>query len=96
MQNLNQGILLNMPIGLPPEQEQARIVERVDALMTQCDQLTRALPVQRTTREVLLESLLNAALDATSRRNTQEVLSAQSGAPAALDGGSQVLAPRYQ
>ncbi|MFZ6779995.1 restriction endonuclease subunit S [Undibacterium sp. Ji83W] len=39
MVNLNHGILKKMPIGLPPLEEQHRIVAKVDELMALCDQL---------------------------------------------------------
>jgi len=42
MQNLNQAILLNLVIGLPPTAEQHRIVAKVNELMGLCDQLETA------------------------------------------------------
>jgi len=38
MVNLNHGILMKMPIGLPPINEQYRIVAKVDELMALCNQ----------------------------------------------------------
>ncbi|NDK35495.1 restriction endonuclease subunit S [Rhodovulum sulfidophilum] len=58
MQNLNQNILLSMPIGLPPEPEQQRIVAKVDELMALCDRLEQA----RKTREEVRDKLTAASL----------------------------------
>ncbi|WP_321338758.1 restriction endonuclease subunit S [uncultured Cohaesibacter sp.] len=66
MQNLNQNILLSMPIGLPPEPEQRRIVAKVDELMALCDQLEAALTKTDTTRTRLLDALLHEALEPSS------------------------------
>ncbi|TNJ39596.1 restriction endonuclease subunit S [Phaeobacter sp. B1627] len=58
MQNLNQSILLSLPIGLPPEPEQHRIVAKVDELMALCDRLEEV----RTTREEVRDKLTAASL----------------------------------
>ena len=39
MSNLNHGILKRLPFPVPPLAEQERVVTRMDALMTMCDQL---------------------------------------------------------
>ena len=62
MQNLNQSILLNLVIGLPPLAEQHRIVAKVDALMTRCDQLEASLTTSDETRGLLVEALLHETL----------------------------------
>ena len=49
-------------VGLPPIAEQHRIVAKVDALMTLCDQLESGLTTTTTTRSRLLEALLHEAL----------------------------------
>ena len=49
-------------LPLPPLAEQHRIVAKVDALMTLCDQLEASLTTARTTRSQLLEATLHAAL----------------------------------
>lgn len=51
------------PICIPPLAEQHRIVAKVDALMTLCDQLEDALTSTDTTRTRLLEALLHQALE---------------------------------
>jgi type I restriction enzyme S subunit len=47
MKNLNQKIMANLPFGLPPLPEQHRIVEKVDALMSLCDNLEARLTAAR-------------------------------------------------
>jgi type I restriction enzyme S subunit len=63
MQNLNQSILREMPLGLPPSAEQHRIVARVDELMALCDELETRLTATTTTRRQLLEATLHEALE---------------------------------
>jgi type I restriction enzyme, S subunit len=63
MQNLNQSILLNLVIGLPPLKEQHRIVAKVDELMAVCDRLEAQLTITQTERRRLLEAVLRDALN---------------------------------
>lgn len=58
MQNLNQSILANMPIGIPPLAEQKRIVAKVDELMALCDRLE----AQQQEREAQRAKLARASL----------------------------------
>jgi type I restriction enzyme S subunit len=58
MQNLNQSILLNLVIGLPPLAEQHRIVAKVDELMALCGQLEAG----KTEREQSRDRLVAASL----------------------------------
>lgn len=58
MQNLNQGILAKMPVGVPPLAEQRRIVAKVDQLMALVDRLESQLTASRTVGEKLLEALV--------------------------------------
>ena len=63
MQNLNQSILLNLVIGLPPLAEQHRIVAKVDELMAHCDRLEEQLSTAHAESRRLLESVLHQALN---------------------------------
>ena len=62
MQNLNQSILLNLVIGLPPLAEQQRIVDKVEELMALCGQLEAQLTTTQTESRRLLEAVLHDAL----------------------------------
>lgn len=61
--NLSLKAMNNLPIPLPPLAEQHRIVAKVDALMTLCDQLEASLTTAATTRSKLLRALLHEALE---------------------------------
>ena len=61
MSNLNQKLLLKMPVALPPYNEQKRIVAKVDELFALCDQLAGQLTTAATSREQLLEAVLTQA-----------------------------------
>ena len=63
MQNLNQSILLNLVVGLPPLAEQRRIAAKVDDLMALCDRLEVQLATNRTQKLKLLDALLHRALN---------------------------------
>ena len=77
MQNLNQGILLNLAIGLPPVAEQHRIVAKVDELMALCDQLETT----RREQEVARDRLAAASL---ARLNSPDSATFQTDARLAL------------
>ncbi len=62
MQNLNQSILFNLVIGIPPLAEQHRIVAKVDELMALCDRLEAQLTTSQTESRCLLEAVLHEAL----------------------------------
>jgi type I restriction enzyme S subunit len=53
----------SLKIPFLPEDQQHRIVARVDALMALCDQLESSLTTATTTRSRLLEALLHEALN---------------------------------
>ena len=62
MVNLNHGILLKMPIAVPPIIEQHRIVAKVDQLMALCDQLKTRLTQARQLNEQLATALVEQAV----------------------------------
>ncbi|HHF0294289.1 restriction endonuclease subunit S [Pseudomonas aeruginosa] len=62
MVNLNHGILLKMPIAVPPLAEQHRIVAKVDQLMSLCDQLKARLSQARQVHEHLANALVEQAV----------------------------------
>ncbi len=64
--NINLGILEQVLIPLPPLAEIRRIVERVDELMSLCDDLERRLASQELVAERLAEAL-TAAVDLETR-----------------------------
>jgi type I restriction enzyme, S subunit len=61
MTNLNQRILLETTIVLPPLAEQARIVARVESLRCLCADLRQRLAARQTTQSHLAESLVESA-----------------------------------
>ena len=63
MQNLNQTILLNLALGLPPLAEQHRIVAKVDKLMALCDKLEESLTIGAETRRRLFDAAVRDALE---------------------------------
>ena len=63
--NVSGSRLRKMLIPLPPLPEQHRIVGKVDALMTLCDELEAALTAAATTRSNLLQTILGDALTST-------------------------------
>jgi type I restriction enzyme S subunit len=63
MPKINQSTLTALPIPLPPLEEQNRIVEKVDALLTLCDELEASLAAAELCRFRALEALIHEALE---------------------------------
>lgn len=59
---MNQAKMNSIPIALPPENEQHRIVAKVDELMDLCDQLEGQLTTTQADSRRLLETMLHRAL----------------------------------
>ena len=77
MVNLNQKILLEMPLGIPPLAEQSRIVAKVEELMALCDRLEaeqgHAARVQGHWVEAALDQLAESADADEFRRHWQHL-----------------------
>jgi len=72
MQNLNQSILMNLLVNLPPVPEQHRIVAKVNELMALCDHLAATNREREVRRDALrTTSLRNLVGPAASRENAQ-------------------------
>jgi len=64
MVNLNHGILLKMPIAVPPLVEQHRIVAKVDELMALCDRLEAQQADAESAHAQLVQALLDSLTQA--------------------------------
>lgn len=62
MNNLNHRILNNLPIPLPPFEEQHRIVQKLDELMLTCNELEESIKQSVVQNEKLLQQVLREAL----------------------------------
>lgn len=62
MPKINQSVLLNAPVPLPPVEEQGRIIAEVKELMALCDQLEAQLATTEADSRRLLEAVLRDAL----------------------------------
>jgi type I restriction enzyme S subunit len=60
---MNQAKMNAIPVAFPPENEQKRIVERVEQLMALCDELEGQLARQRSDADRLTEAMVAAILD---------------------------------
>src|SRR5262249_29155559 len=63
---MNQAKMNSIPVALPPEIEQRRILAKVDELMAVCDRLEAQLATARTESRRLLEAVLHQALTPTA------------------------------
>jgi type I restriction enzyme S subunit len=65
MPKINQGVVVNMPIPIPPAAEQARIVARIDQLRGLCSNLRQRLTERRTGQacwaDTVVEQVASAA-----------------------------------
>ena len=59
---MNQAKMNSIPVPLPPEDEQIRIIQKVDKLMALCDQLKKRLNQASETRCQLAETIVENAL----------------------------------
>lgn len=61
VKNINTNEISNLIIPLPPLNEQQRIVEKVDQLMSLCDELKKNIEKSKKYSELLLQSVLQEA-----------------------------------
>lgn len=60
---LNKDKILKMNITLPPLEEQAVIVERIESLFALCDELEQQINASKGNTDILMQSLLNEAFE---------------------------------
>ena len=63
MPKINQNTVINLPIPLPPLEEQKRIVEKIEQLMGLCDELEAKLRKARENSEKLMETVVKGLLE---------------------------------
>ncbi|OPY75055.1 MAG: EcoKI restriction-modification system protein HsdS [Syntrophorhabdus sp. PtaU1.Bin153] len=61
MDNLNQTLLIKMPVGLPPLAEQKAIVSRVDRLLAMVDEPETQVTERKAQAEALMQAVLREA-----------------------------------
>lgn len=63
MDNLNQKLLIKIPIGLPPLAEQSSIVSRVNHLLALVSDLEKQVAERKNQSEELMQSVLREAFE---------------------------------
>ena len=58
MKNVSREVMANLPIPLPPQNEQWRIVTRVDELMRLCDALEQSIDAAQSKQAQLLDAVM--------------------------------------
>ncbi len=61
--NLNLKIVNNVPIALPPLEEQHRIVQEIESRLSVCDAMEATLQTSLAQAEVLRQSILKRAFE---------------------------------
>ncbi|STC85166.1 Uncharacterised protein [Edwardsiella hoshinae] len=62
MKNVSRSQIQNLVVALPPRSEELKIIDKVNGLMTLCDQLKSRLQTSQQTQLALAESLVEGAL----------------------------------
>lgn len=70
--NLSMGDLANFPIPLPPLSEQNRIVQKLEQLISKCDELEESIQASQQFNEQLLHQVLLEALQKDKTMNQQK------------------------
>lgn len=70
--NLSTGKIAGLPFLIPPSEEQAAIVERVEALMESCRALEKEIELSRTHAAHLLQAVLKEAFSQTPHQEFAE------------------------
>lgn len=60
-QRVKKDYVRNLVVGIPPLEEQKRIVEKVDSLMSLCDELEKKIEKQKDYSNRLMESILKSS-----------------------------------
>ena len=63
MKNISREVIYNMPVPLPPLEEQKRIVEKIEQLMGLCDELESKLKREREDGAKLMEAVVRGLLE---------------------------------
>ncbi len=71
MPKINQGIVSNTLISLPPLSEQKAIVAKVEKLLSLCDQLGHEISQNQCHAEQLMQAVLSEAFSQPSKQTTQ-------------------------
>jgi type I restriction enzyme S subunit len=91
-QNISQTILKAQKIELPPIEEQARIVAKVDELMALCDKLEAQQQKRRKLQTLTRTTALDVLANAQSPHELKEAwLRVQENMPLLLDGSDDVV-----
>ncbi|GAA4954737.1 hypothetical protein GCM10023314_30520 [Algibacter agarivorans] len=73
---LNQGRLNQIPLPLPPLNEQKAIVSKVNELMTHCDQLEKQVEESKLQAEQLIQAVLQEVFNPKQKENSDDVIEA--------------------
>lgn len=73
MNNLNHRILNNLPVPIPPFNEQHRIVAKLDELMRYCDRLEEQIKTSQQQNDLLLQQVLREALQPQTKTEEEEL-----------------------
>ncbi len=63
MPKINQGIVVNTKVSLPPLVEQKEIVKKVDHLFAMCDELERQIKDSKANADILMQAVLKEAFE---------------------------------